>query len=168
MTSNGTAEAGLIKEKKLSNSMRFKLYDHSRRLAADRWLIRLRGEGRIALGAELCAGMGEGDSELQGVIRERLGDELVFTMKKERHFVAEEEKQEVLSELLAQVDNHLLAYLAKPSFPAKLFRRRYEELKARIFIEREQERRATADKEEDEENEGPADFSSCFRDASGK
>ncbi|MDA8164136.1 MAG: hypothetical protein M0017_03765 [Desulfobacteraceae bacterium] len=162
MTRNGTAEAGLIEEKELSNRMRLRLYDRSRRIAGDRWLIRLHGEGRIAIGPELFTEAAEGDAELLAAIRERLGGELVFTLERERHFVAEEEKQEVLSELLARVQANLLAYLESPAFPAKLFRRRCQEQKARIFIEREQERRAAeADTEEDE---GPADFSFCFRD----
>lgn len=159
MTRDNAAEAGPIKEKKLANRMRLRLYDRSRRLAGDRWLVRLHGEARIGLQPDLFAGMEAEDPELLGAIRKQLGDELVFSLDKERNFVAEEEKQEVFTELLGQVNDNLLAYLANPAFPEKLFRRRCEELKARLLIERQQERSAAAQAED----EGPADFSSCFR-----
>lgn len=161
MTGDKTAQAGLIEEKQLSNRMRLRLFDRSRRLAGDRWLILLHGEARIIPAPELFAGMEKGDPELAEAIRKRLGGELIFTIDKERRFVAEEEKQEAFAELLGQVNDHMLAYLANPVFPEKLLRRRWDEMKARLLIEREQERLVAADGEDDE---GPADFSFCFRD----
>jgi hypothetical protein len=161
MKREDTAEAGLIEEKNLSNRMRLRLYDHSRRLAADRWLIRLHGEAQIIPAPEFLAEIREDDPELLTTMREQLGAGVVFTLDKERRFVAEEEKQEAFTELLSQVNNHMLAYLASPTFPEKLFRRRREELKARLLIERE---RARCTVPETEEEEGAADFSFCLRD----
>ncbi|MDH4322173.1 MAG: hypothetical protein OEV73_11840, partial [Desulfobulbaceae bacterium] len=101
----------------------------------------------------------QGDSELQALVRERLGESVSLILDRERYFIAADEKETVVTELVAQIEENLLGYLGDPSFPQKLFLRRYEEMCKQCALERLQRPVAVED-----DDDGPADFSACFRD----
>jgi hypothetical protein len=147
-------------EEEFNNRMVLGLYDHSRRIAGDRWVIRLHGEARISLNPDFFNQVPEEDPELLRVVRERLGSELIFTLGRERNFISEEEKGAVMAEMLTRIHENLMTYLKHPSFPEKLFRKQYEEQRKKALLERELSLAA----QEEEEEEGPADFSFYFQD----
>jgi hypothetical protein len=147
-------------EEEFANRMVLGLYDHSRRIAGDRWVIRLHGEARISVNPEFFRQIREEDHELLRMVRGRLGSELIFTLGSERNFVSQEEKEVVMAEMLARIQKNMMAYLRHPSFPERLFRKQYEEQRRKALLERE----VSLVVQEEEEEEGPADYSSCFRD----
>jgi hypothetical protein len=136
MAGKGGNDKKPMEEQGLPNGMVLCLYDHSQRLAGDRWVVRLQGELRIAVAPEFFSLIKEDDPELLATIRERLGSELVFTLAKERYFIAEEEKNAVMAELLARIRENVLTYLKSSSFPRKLFGKQYEEQKRQILLAR--------------------------------
>ena len=97
--------------------------------------------------------------ELTDRIRNKLGKNINFSVFKERNFVAEAEADAAKGELIGQIYENMAEYLAKPSFPEKFFMKRYEELKKLCLLAQH-----VKQPDEFEEDDGPADFSACFKD----
>mgnify|MGYP005839336647 CR=1 FL=1 len=149
----------LLEEESLANGLQLAYYDNSRVLAGDRWLVELNCRALCPLPENPAAAFEEPDPELHAAVLARLGEELRFEIKRTRHFVDREEKEEVLAQLLAGVKGHMLAYFAKPGFPARLLVDTCERLKTQCRLDRERELSAV----EDTEDDGPADFSAIFK-----
>lgn len=148
-----------IREKQLANGLTLSFYDCSKQLVTDRWFVKMRGELKLPV-ADAVLPEGDGnDPELVAMVQERLGDSVALYLDRERNFVDAEEKDAVILMLIDQIEENLVGYLADPSFPQKLFDRQYQKMRTQCEIELQQ-RQAVVDDEE----EGPADFSACFRD----
>lgn len=132
--------------------------DASRQVAGDRFNIRLICKLTVPIRDLWFSGMTECPDTVM-IIRKRLGETLEFQIEKQRNFVAESEKDEIVAELVGQIHTNLGEYLSSDRFPEKLFAARYKE-------EKEKAARAEFDEviDSQEEDEGPADFSSCFVD----
>jgi len=149
----------LINQQRLSNGIVLSIYDRSQPVAGDRWLIKIECEAALPLHEEFFREIKEEDTELLGAIRQKLGETLVFSVMKERFFVAEPEADGAREELVGQVHDNMADYLQKPSFPKKLFARRYAEVKKICLLARHAKQT-----EEQADDDGPADFSACFKD----
>lgn len=149
----------LITQQRLPNGIVLSLYDHSHQVAGDRWMIKIECEAALPFCEEVLLEIQEDDVELMGAIRKKLGEALIFSVMKERNFVAEEEADAAKEELVGQVSENITEYLKKPSFPKKLFTRRYEECKKNCLLARQ-----VNQNEELADDDGPADFSACFKD----
>ncbi len=148
-----------MEEKKLANSLNIKITDHSRLIAADRWYVKIVCSVVMTLTDKHFADHHGDDSELFSLIRRRMGDELSMDLVQERNFIDAEVREEVSRELLARISENMTGYLAAESFPGRFFDIRYEEVKKACLVDMA---RGTDDHEEDDD--GPADFSACFRD----
>lgn len=148
----------IIEKKKLSNGMALIVRDKSRKVAGDRWNVKVNCEAAIPVAQERFHGVQE-DADLLERIRARMGDTLVFSVTKERHFVAEDEKEAVLARLVRQLFDNAASYIDRPDFPEKLFAARYEDARKYCLLVSRMPPVDSGD-----EDEGPADFSACFRD----
>lgn len=148
----------LLEESSLANGLQLSFHDHSRPLAGDRWLVELCCTAEYPLTTELIGELVEPDAELRAAVLDRLGERLAFTLRRRRRFIDEREKEQVLAALLAGVREHLLSYMAKPDFPARLFRDTCRRLREECRLARQQA--AVAGEEPDDD--GPADFSALF------
>ncbi len=148
----------IIKKKKLSNGMALTVRDMSRKVAGDRWNVKVDCEAAIPVAPDRFNGRQE-DAELLEKIRARMGDTLVFSVTKERHFVAEDEKDAVLAGLVQQLLDNAATYIDRPDFPEKLFVARYEDARKHCQLVSRMQPVDSGD-----EDDGPADFSACFRD----
>ena len=124
----------IIGQQQLDNGMELVLYDRSRVLAGDRWLVELTCESCIPVAAGSWQIMAGEDPRLLPAIREMLGEKLVFASNKKRNFVAAEERETVLQEMVHQVRSSILGYLNRPDFPTKLFQKQYQEARQKILI----------------------------------
>ena len=120
----------LIEEIELGNGIRLSFWDVSRRLAGDRWYVGLVLRIPIEVREEDFAHLEDGPS-LYREFKEKEGDLVWFEAKKERHFIDEREKDEILEGLLRRLKEHSLSYLSHPAFAERFKRRRIEE-----FLER--------------------------------
>ncbi len=139
--------------------MALTFYDCSRPVAADRWHVEIRAELVAPLAEELWQGVAEEDQALLGAVRERMGRAAELHLVRERNFVDGAGREAIVADLMGQLEENLGRYLVDPSFPRRLFVRRYEELREQCLLAR---RAAPVNDEEDDD--GPADFSHCFRD----
>ncbi|MDH3393781.1 MAG: hypothetical protein OEL66_07215 [Desulfobulbaceae bacterium] len=148
-----------ISKKKLANGLTLSFYDCSKQLVTDRWFVKMRGEVKLPVGEAVWPENDVADPELLAMIRERLGDSVTLHLDRERNFVDAEEKDEVVSQLIVQIEENLVGYLSDPAFPQKLFVKQYDEMRKQCVVERQQLQSSVV-----VDDEGPADFSACFRD----
>jgi len=150
----------IIDEQQLANGMTVKVYDQSKKIAGDRWLVKIFCEATIPVAEDFFSRLAEADTALLSAVREKMAGFMSFGVAKEKNFIDAAEKDSALRAMVEQVSANMLAYLANQKFPEKLFVRRYEELKAACQIERYYSSISAAEDDDD----GPADFSSCFKD----
>ncbi|MDZ7833573.1 MAG: hypothetical protein U5L07_17645 [Desulfobacterales bacterium] len=107
-------EEQLIKEIPLENNLRLEIYDASRPLAGDRWLVKLTA--RIHIPVDEALTDAEAGLPTPSAVKELIGDSLVFEQNKIRHFIDEREKDDIFQAMLDNLLNHSLTYLSHPEF----------------------------------------------------
>lgn len=153
----------ILEQRKLDNTMTVTVYDQSKKMAGDRWLIKIICEAELPVDEEFFARVDEADLALQAEVREAMGGSLTFAVTKERTFVAESEREALVERMVAEIMTNMLDYLNRPDFPERLFARKYVEIREACATARHYRSLAEAEKDGDDD-EGPADFSACFKD----
>ncbi|MBU4068363.1 MAG: hypothetical protein KKH84_09075 [Proteobacteria bacterium] len=116
----------LIKTIDLENGLELKLLDASRKLAGDRWLVSLIARIEIPTGDSLLKEDGSSSLNVDEV-RKVLGEKLLFEQKRERIYIDEKEKDEVLKEIQDSFLSTSLSYLSRSDFPQKYILKRFNE-----------------------------------------
>jgi len=119
-------EEVLIKTIDLENGLELKLYDASRKLAGDRWLVSLIARIEIPTNELLLKKDG---SPLLNIdeVRKALGEKLLFEQKREKIFIDEKEKDEVLKEIQDFFLSSSLSYFSHSDFPQKYVLKKFNE-----------------------------------------
>lgn len=152
----------IIEQRSLENNMTLTVYDHSKKMAGDRWLVKIVCEAELPVDEEFFSLVPESDLDLQAEVREAMAGSVKFSAIKERTFIAETERGSLVELMVTEVLTNMVTYLNKPGFPAKLFARKYEEIRAACSTARHY--RLLQDEDcEGNDDEGPADFSACFK-----
>lgn len=144
-------------ERKLANGMTITCQNESKKLAADRWLVKFRYRAAIPLQGWMQEAMAGSDPKTV-YCREQLGEGLIHEFVMERNFIDEAEKDRLLAEIIERHEEAVLGYLSKETFVRRLFRLQLTEI-SRQYVQQGWVER-TADGDEVPE---PADFSACFR-----
>lgn len=155
----GIMEEKLIEQKQLASGMVLSVYDRSKKVAGDRFFVKVECEVALPVQADFFGKRNENDPELFEKIKQKIGETILFLISKERNFIAETDKDAAVSELIDQVSSNMFAYLDNPVFAQKLLAHKYKETKKDVLA-----KQAVHYKEEPEEDDGPADFSACFID----
>lgn len=128
----GPTEEKPIDKITLDNGLTLELYDHSRPMAGDRWLVSFVARLEVELKREFFEGRHKPDVSFEE-IREAVGDKTHYHHEKTRNFIAEAEKDEIFKGLKERFLEANLVYLSSPDFPLKLILRQYRErLRQRI------------------------------------
>ena len=145
--------------KKLDNGLLVRIEDHSRKVAGDRWYIKLVCTASMDVDREKLKACGNGDPELLSRISEHIGQEISKDFLLERNFVDDRDKDGVVEELLSRIKENINIYLAAERFPEFMLTDRYQEASkiCRTLVGR-------MEPEDPVDEEGPADFSACFND----
>ncbi len=149
-----------MNKKELSNGARLTLFDASRKITGDRWLVKLRCEVAVSLSEDFSKRYPD-DTESVASFLHETKNILSHCTIMERHFIAEDEKENVLGELVSNIYMTKMGYFESPVFPQKLFDKLFKE-----FITRKQDTSSLLrdSTEEIQDDDGPADFSFCFKD----
>jgi len=153
----------IIEQRSLENNMTLTVYDQSKRMAGDRWLIKIICEAELPVDEGFFSRLDEADLALQAEVREMMAGSVKFSAVKERTFVAETERAALVERMVADILTNMVTYLNKPGFPEKLFARKYAELRKTCDTARHY-RRLQDDDCDGRDEEGPVDFSACFKD----
>jgi hypothetical protein len=115
----------LISKIDLDNGLTLELYDRSKVVAGDRWLISFIARIDVDVKKEYFK---EFDSEIPfREIKALLGDQVTFSYEKSRNFVDEKEKDGLLSDLKDNFLKSDLQYLSSRNFPQKLILSKYNQ-----------------------------------------
>jgi len=116
----------LIKTLNLKNGLQLNLYDGSRKLVGDRWLITLIARMDVPVAEELKR-HGRELTENIDEIKDLIGETVLFEKKREKIFVDKTEKETVFNALCDMFLNSTLSYLSKETFPRQYILRTYRE-----------------------------------------
>ena len=120
----------LIEKINLPNGLMVELWDNSRLMAGDRWLISLLARMEVPVLPEYFSALEDGEQAYQDLLA-AYGDPLVFTQEKSRHFVDEMEATDVLAGLCQRFKDNLVSYLGNPKFASLYVMKKYGDLKDR-------------------------------------
>lgn len=125
-------EGKLIDKIKLENGLTLEVYDRSRRVTGDRWLVSFEARIDVEVKSEYFESM-----HTQGLafedIRTAVGERVSYRNEKTRNFIADTEKDEVFRGLKERFLGASLGYLSSPDFPRKLILRQYKEAKGQMM-----------------------------------
>ena len=119
-------EDNLIKTIDLENGLKLKLFDASRKLVGDRWLVSLIARIEMPINELLLKKDG---APLLNVdeIRKALGEKLLFEQKREKIFIDDKEKNEVMKGMQDLFLSSSLSYFSHPDFPQKYILKKFNE-----------------------------------------
>jgi len=121
-----TMKETLIETIKLKNRMQLDIYDGSKKLAGDRWLIKLIARMEIPV-SEAFLYNGSQSMETVNEIKNVLGEKVFFEQKRERIFIDETEKETIFKELYDNFMSNTVQYLSNDAFPKKYILKKYRE-----------------------------------------
>jgi hypothetical protein len=116
----------LIKAISLKNGLQLKIYDASRNLAGDRWLVSLIARMEIPV-TEVLKKNDPQTKENENDIKDKLGEYIVFEQKRERIFVDIAERESVFQGMCDMFLDSSLDYLSRDTFPKHYILKKYKE-----------------------------------------
>ena len=120
----------LIETITLPNGLILELWDKSRPMAGDRWLIALLAKVEVPVIPEYFSTLNNSEQAYRDLLA-GYSDPLVFTQEKTRSFVDEKNIQSVLAELCQRFKDNLLFYLGNPRFASLYVMKKYGDLQDR-------------------------------------
>jgi len=126
-------EYNFVKAIELGNNLKLKIYDSSKKMAGDRWLVSLTA--RIKISVDPNSKLFSGSEYSKEEIDRLLGSEVLFEQKRERFFIDEKNKESVFNELCDSFVKNTVSYLSLPDFPKKFVLMKLKENKKKAFLE---------------------------------
>jgi hypothetical protein len=120
----------LIKTIELRNGLKLYFYDISRKLAGDRWYVGVIARIDIPLIDSLLTNQHLLHYSVEE-IRNTLGESVRFQQKRERHYIDEREKDDLLNDLMDSFIERTLNYLSLPDFPGKYILKEFKTYRKR-------------------------------------
>jgi hypothetical protein len=120
----------LIEKITLPNGLILEIWDTSRLMAGDRWLVSLLAKVEVTVLPEYFSTLDDGEQAYQDLVAAH-GNSLVFTQEKVRPFVDEREFKDMLARLCQRIKENLVAYLGNPKFASLYVLKKYGDLRDR-------------------------------------
>jgi len=124
----------LLETRHLSNGTTLNLYDVSRRQGADRWIVTMEARLDIPVIEDALPPEPMNGLPLASV-RDVLGPRVVFLSRRERVFVPDDEKDDILTLLRDEFCANAVPYLANPIFPARFIIKQYREVQQKKALQ---------------------------------
>jgi hypothetical protein len=116
----------LIKTVELKNGLLLEVLDSSQKIAGDRWQVVLKI--RVNIPVRMLSADDGNQAELNvGEILSLMGENVCFEQKRERNFIDENEKDNVLNHLIDSFFYNSIDYVSNPDFPKRYILRQYKE-----------------------------------------
>lgn len=106
----------------LSNGLKVELYDMSRKVAGDRWLVKLLARIPVAVTKKAFEGLSDPEMHFNEYLSAH-GDKIFFEQIKERNFIDEKEKDALFCQMQDEVKIHLLGYMGHTNFADGVLKR---------------------------------------------
>jgi len=124
-TDADSRENQLIESVLLSDGVVLKILDQSKKVAGDRWQVRLTA--RLEIPVEAICKDPAPDLPPADELRAAIGDPVIYEHENTRQFVDEAEKPKVLEMLREAFHKQVQAYIATPGFHRKYAAKQYRE-----------------------------------------
>lgn len=119
----------LIKTVQLKNNLTLELFDASRKIAGDRYLVSLISRIKIPIINYLFDEKDKKKPNIDDIIKE-LGEIIIFENKSDRNFIDEKEKNIIINQLRDHVLINIIQYYSHVDFGKKyVLKRYYEQIK---------------------------------------
>ena len=115
----------------LKNGLRLQCWDQSKKIAADRWYICVILNITIPVEKNWFDNHPV-DEKKFGQIRSELGNSVVYQQKKERHFISDDIKDQIVNQICYTAEETGMKYLGHDDFAAKYI--------LKVFSDRQQRR----------------------------
>lgn len=116
----------LIKTIDLENGMQLKLYDASKKLAGDRWLVSAIIKMEIPVKEIMSKKNDVTRTQLDNMV-DMLGEAVHFEQKTERIFIDKNEKEQVFDEISHHFITSTIPYLSRQAFCEQFILKKYNE-----------------------------------------
>lgn len=126
-------EGKLIEKIRLENGLTLEMFDHSRHVAGNRWLVSFGARVEVKVKPEYFVGDSKTGISIEDV-RALLGEKAAYRYTKDRNFIAETEREAVLKDLKERFLDTNLGYVSSPEFPRRLVHRKYKESHSQMLI----------------------------------
>lgn len=113
----------IIKNLSLSNGLTLNIYNESRKVAGDRWLVKCTAAIEVPVN-RLKANKMNIDAEQAAAV---LGETVLFKQKQERNFVDDNEYGPLLAEMVTSFTDSLKSYFEHPEFAQRFILKSYHE-----------------------------------------
>ncbi len=126
----------LVETIELDNGVKVELWDLSRVLAGDRWLVSLEARVDIPLVPDIMPPTPNRERLLR-VLRDVFGDNVPYRYIQERHFIDEKDKDALFEEFVTLLKKNVVPYLSHKDFARRLVLSKIRELEAkdpRLFL----------------------------------
>ena len=120
----------LIERITLPNGLILEIWDESRLMAGDRWLVSLLAKVEVTVLPEYFSTLDDGEQAYQDLVAAH-GNPLVFTQEKVKFFVDEGETKDVLTRLCQRIKDNLVVYLGNSKFASLYVLKKYGDLRDR-------------------------------------
>lgn len=119
-------DENIVKTLKLENGHTLKIFDTSRRISSDAYLVKMKASVDIDIYPELFTEPLPDDLTCD-LIQAELGREVTYEYEVERNFILEHEKDALFDSLVKTFLDNLGQYVAKPVFPEKFVIKLYQD-----------------------------------------
>lgn len=117
-----------FREIDLDNGYKVEIFDASKKIGIDASYVKLVLKMNVPVKESLFMGDKYKDVNFQE-IKEKLGEEVVFEITKERNLIKLEDKEKVFQSLMDTFVETSLSYLSKEDFPPKFIIKKFKEKK---------------------------------------
>lgn len=122
----------LLRSISLENGLLLQLMDRSRRIAADRWYICIKGFIEISVQDALRnTRLTDQKEEMENV----LGKKVLYEKEMIRNFIDEKEKQTVINQVCSSFLENAMTYLSRQHFAERFVLKQYREMLEKKRIE---------------------------------
>jgi len=156
---NSVDSSQLPETRTLANGIIVSYENMSRLIAADRWLVKIKCKVFCPVNLDDLSSLAGDDQELLAELRNVFAEGLSHEILRERNFVDEAEKQEIIEEIIAQYEINVENYMGSDVFTRRLLKTRAGEIVDSFRLRQNMPPEPVMD-----DDDGPADFSACFRD----
>jgi len=119
-------ESRLIENMHLENGLALEMFDKSRPIAGDRWLVSFEARIEVEVRREYFRNQHKADVSFED-IRAAVGERVLYCYETVRNFIGKTEKDDIFKELKKRFLNTNIGYLSGPDFPPRLILRKYKE-----------------------------------------
>ncbi len=110
----------------LENGEILHIYDASRKVAGDAWLVKLIFRIRIEVTEAQLNGADLKDIRFEE-LSATLGESVLFEVVRERNFILEHKKAQLIEDFIDDYLNSTCSYISKPHFPLRFILKKYVE-----------------------------------------